>query len=277
MFVSQEATASVSIRTEHFQIISEDAGRAEKFKNISEQIYEDISKDLGLDVEGKIQLRIYSSKREFKRLTGSGDIAGIAFPKEKRIDVLYNPQTFNTVLRHEINHIIFLSGLPEISNIPIWFSEGLAIYHSKPGIEAISLESAAFKVDRFYGDFYLSENEVSQEEIRDISALGYFRVRFLVQEFGEEMLFSLAREIHEGQELNEILKEKTGLSSSELDKDWDKYYKKEKKANQLNLLRNAGYILIGILAFMVIAVFWIKKKLALRRMENEELEERELF
>ncbi len=277
MFVSQEATASVSIRTEHFQIISEDAGRAEKFKNISEQIYEDISKDLGLDVEGKIQLRIYSSKREFKRLTGSGDIAGIAFPKEKRIDVLYNPQTFNTVLRHEINHIIFLSGLPEISNIPIWFSEGLAIYHSKPGIEAISLESAAFKVDRFYGDFYLSEDEVSQEEIRDISALGYFRVRFLVQEFGEEMLFSLAREIHEGQELNEILKEKTGLSSSELDKDWDKYYKKEKKANQLNLLRNAGYILIGILAFMVIAVFWIKKKLALRRMENEELEERELF
>lgn len=277
MFVSQEATASVSIGTEHFQIISEDAGRAEKFKNISEQIYEDISKDLGLDVEGKIQLRIYSSKREFKRLTGSGDIAGIAFPKEKRIDVLYNPQTFNTVLRHEINHIIFLSGLPEISNIPIWFSEGLAIYHSKPGIEAISLESAAFEVDRFYGDFYLSEDEVSQEEIRDISALGYFRVRFLVQEFGEEMLFSLAREIHEGQELNEILKEKTGLSSSELDKDWDKYFKKEKKANQLNLLRNAGYILIGILAFMVIAVFWIKKKLALRRMENEELEERELF
>ena len=81
----------------------------------------------------QIKVYIYSNRDDFVKNGGQAIWAhGVAFAQAKTIK-LYPDATgfFDTVLPHELGHIIFRDYIGFTAVVPLWFEEGVAIYQEK--------------------------------------------------------------------------------------------------------------------------------------------------
>jgi hypothetical protein len=81
----------------------------------------------------QIKVYIYGDRDDFVKNGGQAVWAhGVAFAKARTIS-LYPDAVgfFDTVLPHELGHIIFRDHIGFTATIPLWFEEGVAIYQEK--------------------------------------------------------------------------------------------------------------------------------------------------
>ena len=108
---------------------------AEKVGRTAERHYDKIGRDLGFTRHGdfwlwdrRARIYIYGSRAEFRRGAGAPDwAAGKADPGKRLIATWQGSAAFlDSVLPHEMTHLIFMEFIGFKNNIPLWLNEGVA-------------------------------------------------------------------------------------------------------------------------------------------------------
>jgi hypothetical protein len=103
----------------------------EEFKRVTDNL--GITNNQEWVLEKQVKIYIYSDKDDFVKNGGQAVWAhGVAFAQAKTIK-LYPDATgfFDTLLPHELGHIIFRDYIGYTATVPLWFEEGMAIYQEK--------------------------------------------------------------------------------------------------------------------------------------------------
>lgn len=133
-----------AIETEHFSIYyTQDQALAQSVAQMCEIFYREAVRSLGdIPREPPIEVWIAASEGMFRGELGAPiqDWAvAYAYPSRRRI-VVQRPGfvsamklNFDTIVKHEIVHIVFGARAAEgLNAVPRWFSEGIAMYLSEP-------------------------------------------------------------------------------------------------------------------------------------------------
>jgi len=198
--------------TTHFIVYYKDAP-LDFIKNVeeaAERYYTEITDNLGFarmsswcwDNRGKIY--IYSDNQEYLNASHHASwSSGTAVMREKIIRTF--PQMhgfFDTVLPHELGHIIFREFVGFHGNIPLWLDEGVAMYQEKAkrwGVNRIVKQ--AIEEKKFIPLNELTRKQVSSEASRESVELFYAEsasvVYYLITEFGKYRFAEFCRRLKE--------------------------------------------------------------------------------
>jgi len=216
---------------------------AKKVIKESEKNYRDIVKSLGLGSgkwtgENRAKVYIFDDRQQFHSNTSQPEWSdGSSIQRFKTIYSFFGAKNFfDTVLPHEIAHIVFREYVG-FSNraVPAWLEEGLASYYER-------IDKA--KADEFFKDlqknnsdpvFIISLRELSKirsRSLRDDPDVDIFFaqslsiVNFLLTEFGKERFRIFCRSLKEGMDMDKSLAAAYSLKDvNELEIAWQEYLK----------------------------------------------------
>ena len=105
----------------------------------AEDYYKSIAEDLGFTRydfwlwDKRAKIYIYDDAEDYQKYTGKPSWSGgITYYSEKVIETYpWARGFFDSLLPHELGHIIFREFVSSQANIPAWFDEGVAMYHEK--------------------------------------------------------------------------------------------------------------------------------------------------
>jgi hypothetical protein len=148
------------------------------------------------------QIFIYSDRDDYVKQGGEAIWShGAAFAKARTIKTY--PEAagfFDTVLPHELGHIVFRDYIGNAADIPLWFEEGVAIYQEKAkrlGANKLVLE--AIQKGEFIPLSQLSGVRLYKNTKNDAVDLFYTEsasaVYYLIKELGEREFHMLCNEI----------------------------------------------------------------------------------
>lgn len=130
---------------------------------------------------------------------------------------------FQQMILHEYTHYVFSRKGGDAAMYPHWFGEGLAEYigNDQHEVSFPHFERVSFK--------QLTTIEQWQaarlSSATDVYLQSYFAVEYLTGEFGEEVISQLMNSVEETKNFDESLKQVTGLTIMELEKNFLKAYK----------------------------------------------------
>lgn len=262
----------VSIDTPHFKIFITERADVGRVGQAAEAIYTAMADRYNYTQTRKIDLYIYTDRSAFLATSPSDDAAGYAQPSRNIIAILLGAGNSTVTLTHEINHIIFMNSVPRIDTVPQWFVEGLAIYESRPGVEAAQLDKYALAKD--IHDF-MEPLKSDREKPADprVYAEGYMKINFIVDTFGRDKLHGVIEELQAGMDFNQALLQSLGLNQEELNANWKTYARGRITSIWVMQLRDIGWYLMGGLVLLSIIVMPIRRYRRLREMEEDDEDE----
>jgi len=103
----------------------------EEFKRVTDNL--GITNNQSWAMKDQIKIYIYSDKIDYVKNGGqAGWSHGVAFAKAKTVKLYPDASGFfDSLLPHELGHIIFRDYIGYTADIPLWFEEGVAIYQEK--------------------------------------------------------------------------------------------------------------------------------------------------
>ena len=208
----------------------------------AEGYYEEIADNLGYrrynfwlwDERAKIY--IFENKSSYQKETKQPDWSGgCASYRDKKIWTYpHAAGFFDSILPHELGHIVFREFVGFDNNIPLWFEEGIASYQEK---------SKRYAAKNIVKEF-MSKNELlSMEELssvigphdivdNEIAEIFYAEavsiIYFLMSQFDEYRFAMLCRNLRENMSLDKAL-DKTYFNirnTNDLYRQWIKYLEK---------------------------------------------------
>ncbi len=232
------------LRSTHFIIYYKDGlgDFAEKVVNKAERLYDEIADYLGFRRynfwlwEERAKVYIYKDAQEYHSETGQPEwSAGCALTKEKIIKTYPLARNFlNTVLPHEIVHIIFREFVGcDNPNIPFWLDEGVAGYQEKSRrFTTRRIIKEAMRNNKFIGLEELANfnpHDESDKELVDIFyAEAISLVDYLIKQFGRDNFASFCRALRDKKTLSQALSFVYNFQDTEkLYKAWHRYLKNE--------------------------------------------------
>ena len=174
----------------------------------SEDEFRRVTDNLGITnnqewaLEKQIKIYIYSDKDDFVKNGGQATWShGVAFAQAKTIKAYPEASGFfDTILPHELGHIIFRDYIGFTEDVPLWFEEGVAIYQEKAkrlgSNKAVkgTIENGQFipltrlTGVRLYKD---SKNQVVDLFYSESASAVYY----LITELGEQEFYMLCNEL----------------------------------------------------------------------------------
>lgn len=208
----------------------------------SEQYYEKIASDLGFNRfdfwlwDDRAKIYIYDDSADYQADTGQPAwSAGSADPREKKIATFpYAAGFFETVLAHEMGHIVFREIVGFNNNaLPLWLDEGVASYQEKTkyydadGAVVKSIADGSFiplnRLANFGEQFSLPQSRAELFYAESFSV-----VNFLIRQFGKEKFINFCRNLKEKKNLNKALESSYPFrNAGELEDAWKKNLKNE--------------------------------------------------
>jgi len=232
------------VKGEHFIVYyTQDKGFAHDVLKASERYYKRIAKDLGYQRHQKfwlwdqrVKIYIYSNQSEFMKETDNPPwIHGMAYYKEKKI-VSYNASGLfiNSILPHEIAHLIFRDYVGFKSDIPLWIDEGVAMWEEEDKREA-SLAKVRLAIQN--NNYIRLSKMINMYSIEgsDPRTVGMFYaqsaslVGFMIKEHGSKRFVQFCREMRDGDSVEEALCSAYARSMptlKHLEDKWKAYYAK---------------------------------------------------
>ncbi len=238
------------VRGRHFLVhYRGDQAFAEKVAGRAEEYYDSITKDLGFARydnfwlwENRVSILIYPSKGEFAGATGAPVWAiGKAEYSRKTISTYAGGETFvDSVLPHEMTHLIFRDFIGFKGDIPLWLNEGvaqweepakranLARYHAR-----LSADNACIPFDRLMA---MDVKQVTASgRASDFYSQAMSMVGFLITRHGSAKFRTFCGEIRDGRSLDDSLRfAYPGVlrNIKEFEKAWKKYLTEQQEAGQ---------------------------------------------
>ena len=178
----------------------------------AERYYEEVARNLGFTRyrgwigDERARIYIYDDADDYAQNAGQAQWShGAASPQEKMIRTYPAAHGFfDTVLPHELGHIIFREMVGfKTDSIPLWFEEGVAIYQEQAKRWG-SHENVRQAIDN--GTFIplnnLTLTRLTSDSAREKVELFYAEsaniVNYLINELGQYRFVRLCRELEEG-------------------------------------------------------------------------------
>lgn len=184
----------------------------------AERCYDEMTEILGFTRfdfwlwEKRAKIYIYSDAQDYQRNTGQPSWSGGSANYRDKIIYTY-PQAagfFDSLLPHELGHIIFREFVGFKSNIPLWSDEGVACYMEKAkryGSEKIVLE--AIKTNRFIPLDELTKISSVHFMSPDKALLFYAEsisiVKFLIYRYEKYKFSDFCRALRDGDSIERAL------------------------------------------------------------------------
>lgn len=201
----------------------------------AEGYYNKIADDLGFRRynfwlwDNRAKIYIYDNAQDYQIATGKPSwSSGCAYPREKVIHTFpYAKNFFNTILPHEMGHIIFREFVGfDNPAIPVWLEEGVASYQQdlRFSTAGIMIKEALAK-NRFIPLKKLAELDPLSMTDTELVNLFYAEsvsiLDYLVKEFGQDRFMLFCQGLRDKQNLEKALLLAYPFKNiEELDKEW---------------------------------------------------------
>lgn len=206
----------------------------------AEFYYNQIASDLGYprysnfwQWENRCKIYLYASEEEFKRLTGQPFWShGMAHYTKREIHSYERDDDFTeSVLPHEIAHLIFRDFVGLGGQIPIWLDEGVAQWcepQKRELAKKISRYLIATDKDLHVQDLTATDPARLEGEaaVQAFYMQAVSLVDFLVRGFGGQSFTSFCRELRDGKRFEDALRSTYPgriETLQELDQQWRRY------------------------------------------------------
>ncbi|MBI4358372.1 MAG: hypothetical protein HY584_03650 [Candidatus Omnitrophica bacterium] len=239
--VSSAAQEWKELKGDHFIIyyVGDDRFANEVLRE-AERYYRQISVDLGYERysnfwqwEKRAKIYIYPTQEDFLKETGrQGWSHGFAnFDTREILSYAWKDQFLESLLPHEITHLIFRDYVGFKGEIPLWLDEGVAQWE-EPGKRAIvrGTMKSVLRSRKGFSLKDLTEVDIRNANLEQSVQMFYIQaaslVDFLVEEHGADNFISFCRQLRDGKSLNEALRftYPTKIRSlNELEEQWKRY------------------------------------------------------
>jgi len=232
------------LTTEHFNIYYNQGGReiADLTAEIAEDAFAELSQKFGYvhDYDTPISVITYQSHNDFEQTNLSGvspseATGGFTEFLKNRVVVPFegNHEKFRHVIHHELTHAMFLNhlfgkgfgavvtGLTQ-SRIPLWFTEGLAEYQSRDGLD---LETEMILRDAVINDLLPELHQFDMLGYMGVYKAGQSVVYWIAMRYGDEKVGELLRHIRDLRDFDRALRAAIGIDQKELSKRWRRWIK----------------------------------------------------
>lgn len=207
----------------------------------SEDYYNKIADDLGFRRfdfwlwDDRAKIYVYDNAGDFKTATGNpGWSAGAAIPGMKTIATYpYAQGFFETILAHEMGHIIFREfvGFDNYA-LPLWLEEGVACYQEK--VPSYAMINAFLKQEMEKGNFMTLERlsnfnpmlVADNQSAQLFYAEAFSIVNFLIKEFGKDKFVLFCQNLRDKKNLEGAIRATFPFNNlQELEDAWQKHIK----------------------------------------------------
>ena len=209
------------IKEKHFLVYyRQDADFARRVGRQAEEEYERIARAIGYTRYGdfwlwdnRARIFIYPDRRSFLRGTGAPKwAAGKARYEQKAIDTFNGSSAFfDSLLPHELAHLIFRDFVGFEGDIPLWLDEGVAQWAEKRKRRMSKrIVLAQFKRDRLIPLETLTALDVRSLQRTDAALVFYSQaadiVGFMIEDHGSERFRTFCGHLRDGKTLDEALR-----------------------------------------------------------------------
>ncbi len=231
------------LKSEHFIVYYlDDENFAQDVSQWSEKYYSKIASDLGYarydnfwTWDKRAKIYIYHSREEYIRNTGAKEWSyGFAnYYRKEIVSYSHSTKFIDTLLPHEMAHLIFRDFVGFKSEVPIWLDEGVAQWE-----EADKRKAAAELVRAFAANgetiplILLTRMDISQETNESIARKFYAEavtlVGFMIEKYGESKFTLFCQQLRDGATIDGALSftyPDSIKDMGELEKEWMEYYK----------------------------------------------------
>ena len=210
----------------------------------SEFYYNQIASDLGYarysnfwQWDDRCKVYLYPSEEEFQRITGQPAWShGMAQYEKREIHSYDESEEFSdSILPHEIAHLVFRDFVGLEGKVPVWIDEGVAQWcEPKKREVARRLSRYLISTDKDWHVQDLTATDPSKLETEAQVHAFYMQsvslVDFLVRSFGGQAFTQFCREVRDGKSFEEALHSAYPNkieNIQELDQQWRKYASQE--------------------------------------------------
>ena len=188
-----------------------------------EDNYTRITDDLDASLNKKASIYIYSDLSTFHAAINQPDapswVVGIALPGTTTIKIV-NPSNADgrpysdmmKVIVHEFTHIVTMNINSDVYNIPLWLSEGIAVFEAEQSEGTAEVISRA-KSSNEYPTLKSIESGTNNFGTRGGYQFSYSIIEYMVNTYGYDKVIAL---IKSPSEFEKIL----GLSEEDFQKEW---------------------------------------------------------
>lgn len=211
--------------SDHFIFYTKEQDKAciEDLSRMLEDQYTRITDNLNTTVDKKVSIYIYPDLSTFHAAINQPDapdwVVGTAVPGTTTIKMVNPAKAGNRpysdmlkVVVHEFTHIVTMSINPDVNNIPLWLSEGIAVFEadqSQGTDETLSQAKSSGK----YPDLKSLERDPYNFGTQGGYQFSYSIIEYMVDTYGYDKVMAL---IKSPSEFEKIL----GLSEEAFQKQW---------------------------------------------------------
>lgn len=175
----------------------------------AEESFREVSASLGISryqswaSEQRASIYIYADKEDYVKSGGMGWSHGSALVGSRTIKTYPADQGFfDTLLPHELGHIILHEFVGPYADIPLWFDEGVAMYQEKSRrMGAAKMVQEALEKGQFIPLTALTDMRLYSNSDQATVDLFYAEsasvVNFMITQLGESRFHRLCRELKE--------------------------------------------------------------------------------
>lgn len=200
--------------TEHFRYYStfKDKKILDEFSTFIEYNYNKMSKDLKIELDDKIDIKIYSNMFNYKRgvshctwsdkfyIYSCAQFTDIRLlsPQYKRIDNWDKKDAYNSAL-HSLIHILMNERNENFSKMPMWITEGFANYKTynknieyKRKVKKLKKEDVDFKVFEIpHNRSVLISNGFTPFINKNGYEYSYTIIDYIINEYGRDKMYEI--------------------------------------------------------------------------------------
>ncbi|MFQ5680479.1 MAG: peptidase MA family metallohydrolase [Candidatus Omnitrophota bacterium] len=200
-------------RSEHFIVYYKDVPRdfIKEVVGEAERYYVKITRNLGFTRykfwlwDNRAKFYIYNDKEDYVSSTHQPAWSGGVVHYQNKIIRAY-PQSagfFDSLMPHELGHIVFREFIGDRARVPLWLEEGVASYQERAKrVGADAAVKAALADGRFMALDKLSAFDVRKTKDKEVARLFYSEaisaVSFLIDKFGKGRFVWFCRDLRDG-------------------------------------------------------------------------------
>lgn len=202
----------------------------------AESYYGEITRNLGFTRynfwlwDNRAKFYIYDDAEDYLAQTNQPSWSAGAANYHDKVIRTY-PQMagfFDSLMPHELGHIIFREFIGNYTRIPLWLDEGVASYQEKSKrFAADSIVRKAISGKRFIPLDVLSKTDIRSSTDTALVELFYAEsvsaVNFMITSFGKDRFGSFCRDLKDGKPFEEALARFNCKDSASFSKKWQSY------------------------------------------------------
>ena len=271
--------AQPTLSIPHFDIYAHDKNLANELKTNLESSYQKISSFLDDTLTQMVSVYVVDSDEEFRSMIGGGFPdwgIGCAIPSRNLI-VLKSPLHFNyhrpfsELVTHELAHI-FLGNLAKGVALPRWLDEGFAMHQSREWRigQDIAVARAALTSSLLRLSEIESVNAFREKKAQLAYTESFLAVSYLAGKYGEEVIRELVDHLASRTSIDLAFLNTIGSNYLTFQLEFEAHIKS--KYNWISFFGDTFLLWVG-LAFLIVFLYFVKKRYTKRTLKEWELEE----